>query len=264
MKNKFILLILLFISGLSYSQVDTSYISIAPQNIQNMIKPAKAPKFTIQLNTLLNIGLMDLAANDNTIFRKDDFANGRNFGTRYGYGVELLGKLSLHKEGNVRFYFGGSYNRFQSNFIIPKSPEGEVSYNLYGTTLGIENSFTPDRKCKPFVGFEIIGSFISGKATLITDSTDLNLKIKSAFRVGVGLTFGFEYAFTNYFGLNLGVKIANINLFLKKSENSAIPSEINLNDNKIEPKIPYAGWKQFFYYSLSCGFSYYIGLKNKK
>src|SRR5438309_11836715 len=79
---------------------DTSYIGIAPQKIQYMIKHGTAPRVTLQLSFNYNIGLMDLASNDNTSFRKDDFVNGRDFGTRYGYGVSLTGKIALHKEGN--------------------------------------------------------------------------------------------------------------------------------------------------------------------
>src|SRR5690242_1036625 len=115
--SKYLLVFLVILSGtglLNSQSMDTSYSGIAPANVQYMIKRGTAPRVTLQLNFNYNIGLMDLASNDNTRFSKDDFINGRDFGTRYGYGVTLTGKIALHKEGNVRLNVTGGFNRFQS------------------------------------------------------------------------------------------------------------------------------------------------------
>lgn len=245
---------------------DTSYNSIATTKILNMLKNGKAPKVTLQLSFNYNIGHLDLAANENTYFRKDDFISGANFGTRYGYGAALTGKIALHKAGNVRLNVTAGYNRFMSNFVISESPEGKVSYNVFSGGLGIENNFTPQKKFKPYIGFEFVASLISGKALLNTDSTDFDLKIKNSLRFGITFNLGFEYAFNNKVGMNLGYKITHANIVGKKSQVQTSLSETYLNDDKVTTgeTIQYAGWKQFMYSSFYAGVNFYFGMKNKK
>lgn len=249
-----------------FSKKDTMYNSLATTKIQNMIIPGKAPKVTLQLSFNYDIGHMDLAGNENTIFRKSEFISGSNFGTRYGYGAQLTGKIALHKQGNVRLNISAAYNRFLSNFVISESPDGKVAYNVFTGGLGIENSFTPDKKFKPYIGFEIMTNLISGNATLSTDSTDFDLKIKNSIRFGAALHLGFEYAINNKVGLNLGYKISHANIIGKESKVSTNPNETVLNDDKytsVDP-VPYGGWKQFVYSSFYAGFNFYFGMKNKK
>ena len=245
---------------------DTAYKYIATTKILNMLKPGKAPKVTLQLSFNYNIGHLDLAANENTTFHKEDFIGGSNFGTRYGYGASLTGKIALHKEGNVRLNVTAGYNRFLSNFVISESPEGKVSYNVFSGGIGIENSFTPAKKFKPYIGFEIVASMIGGKALLTTDTTDFDLKIKNSFRFGLTFNMGFEYAFNNKVGVNLGYKITQANIVGKESKISTVLNETYLNDNKVTAgeSIPYAGWKQFMYSSFYAGVNFYFGMKNKK
>jgi len=232
-----------------FSKKDTMYNSLATTKIQNMIIPGKAPKVTLQLSFNYDIGHMDLAGNENTIFRKSEFISGSNFGTRYGYGAQLTGKIALHKQGNVRLNISAAYNRFLSNFVISESPDGKVAYNV-----------------KPYIGFEIMTNLISGNATLSTDSTDFDLKIKNSIRFGAALHLGFEYAINNKVGLNLGYKISHANIIGKESKVSSNPNETVLNDDKytsVDP-VPYGGWKQFVYSSFYAGFNFYFGMKNKK
>ncbi|MBZ0202537.1 MAG: outer membrane beta-barrel protein [Ignavibacteria bacterium] len=248
------------------SSKDTSYSMHANSRIINMVKPGKPSFLTLQLSFNYNIGHMDLAGNENTFFRKNEFVNGSNFGTRYGYGANLTGKIALHKQGNVRLNVTGGFNRFQSNFVIAASPEGKVTYNVISAALGIENNFTPDRKFKPYVGFDLIANFISGEAVLSTDTTDFNLKIKNSIRFGAALNLGFEYALNDKVGVNLGYKIVHANIIGRESKASSNLSETSLNDEKITSGdvIPYAGWKQFLYSSFYAGFNFYFGMKNKK
>lgn len=270
----YILLFLIFSVSMSFSQndtktitsKDTSYKFLATSKIINMLKAGKAPVVTLQLSFNYNIGHLDLAANENTSFRKDDFVAGANFGTRYGYGVLLIGKIALHKEGNVRLNITAGYNRFLSNFVISESPEGKVNYNVFSGALGIENNFTPQKKFKPYIGFDIVTSMIGGNAVLSTDSTDFNLKIKNSIRFGVTFNLGFEYALNNKVGVNLGYKLTHANIIGKESKVSSSLSEIYLNDDKVTSAefISYAGWKQFLYSSFYAGFNFYFGLKNKK
>ena len=265
-KIKILTLSILILPTVLFSQnkMDTSYISIAPVSVQRLLVNGKAPVVTLQLSGYYDIGLTDLAANDNAIFQKADFINGRDYGTRYGWGVSLTGKISLHKEGNVRLLVSSAFNKFQSYFIVGESPEGKVSYNVFSWGLGIENNFTPDRKLKYYVGFEIVPSLINGTADINTDTAAFNLKIKNAFRLGLSANFGFEFAFSNYVGMNFGMKFTHVNILLKESKASTNPNETYLNDDKTNLNIPYAGWKQFFYTSFYTGLNFYFGAKNKR
>ena len=78
------------------------------------------------------------------------------------------------------------------------------------------------------------------------------------------MNLGFEYAFTDKFGINLGMKLTHANVFLKESKNSSSVNETYLNDKDITPSIPYAGWKQFVFISFQGGMNFYFGMKNKK
>ena len=254
------------IPAAEFNKKDTFYNAIADQKIINMLKKGKAPKVTLSLNFNYHIGHLDLAGNENTVFRKLDFENGATFGTRYGYGGSLTGKFALHKEGNLRLNVTASYQSFLSNFIISKSPEGKVNYNIMSGALGIENNFNPDKKIKPYVGVDFIVSMIKGEATLQTDTADFVLTIKNSVRFGAALNLGFEYAFSNQVGVNIGYKLTYANLIGKKSKASSSANETYLNDEKISASevIPYAGWKQFVYSTFTAGLNFYFGMKNKK
>ena len=245
---------------------DTSYTSVATTRIYNMLKTGKAPRVTLQLSFNYDIGHLDLAGNENTYFSKENFTSGANFGTRYGYGVSLTGKISLFKAGFTRINVTAGYNRFQSNFVIAESPEGKVAYNVFSGSVGYENNFSPSKKIKPYIGLDIISSFISGNAVLSTDSADFDLKIKNSVRFGLALNLGFEYALSNKAGINMGYRITHANIIGKESKISANLNETFLNDEKRKPGevIPYAGWKQFLYSTFYAGFNFYFGMKNKK
>jgi hypothetical protein len=258
-----IIILLLMMFESAFSQRDTSYISIAPPHIRQMVIKGHSPSFTIQLTGNYNIGLFDLAANDNTRFWKEDYINGRNFGTRYGYGFSLTGKIPLHKDGYIRLNAGGSFNRFLSNFVIGEDPEGKVHYNVFSVILGIENSFTPDKRTKPYVGIELLGNFFSGEAQIRNNGSYDILKIKNSFRIGAALNLGIEYAINNAVGFNIGTRFAHFNLLLKKSTNPVNVIEIPFNDEAVTPKVPYSGWKQFAFLSFRGGINFYFGMKNK-
>lgn len=277
MSRKYIYILLFFIFNITacfsqqvdkpvISSKDTSYNYIATNKVMNMIVPGKAPVVTLQLSFNYNIGHLDLAANENTFFRKNDFIAGENFGTRYGYGILLTGKVALHKKGNVRLNVSTGYNRFLSNFVISESPEGKVAYNVFSAGIGIENNFSPDKKFKPYIGFEIVSSFISGNAIFTTDSTNFDLSIKSSMRLGLTVNLGVEYAFNDKVGMNLGYKITHANIIGKVNKRSSSSSETYLNDDKITAGeyYPYSGWKQFLYSSFYAGVNFYFGMKNKK
>lgn len=276
MKFRYIILIVLvftFAGRLAAQDVnpkvtkkDTSYNFIANNTILNMLKPGKAPRLTLQLSFDYDIGHMDLAGDENAYFRRADFEGGGTFGTRYGYGVTLTGKIALHKAGNMRVNITSGFNRFQSSFVIGESPEGEVSYNVFSAAVGIEDNFMPTKRFKPYIGLDLVSSFISGKALLKSEFGDTEVKIKSAARFGVRFNLGFEYAFSNRVGINLGYRLTHANIIGKESKASPVSGETYLNDEEtdLSQPISYAGWKQFVYSSFFTGINFYFGMKNKK
>ncbi len=261
-----ILVFLSFSSNINSQNItaDTTYSSIATEKIFRIIQPGKAPALTIQLSGYYDIGLMDLASADNKNLSVTDFYNGRGFGTRNGLGVSLTGKIRLHKKGNVRLNLTGAFHRIETNVLSTESKIGNVNYNVISGAIGFENCFTPDRKFKPYIGFDIIASSIKGSAVLKIDTATTNLTIKNSFRVGAGVNFGFEYALSNTFGFNLGLKVQHLNIFKKENKTSSNPNETYLNDDKVTTPAPYTGLKQFVFTSANLGFNFYIGHKAKK
>src|SRR5689334_23173719 len=87
-----------------------------------------APKFILQLNGGLNMGSME-TTNSNGIFSRNDFIEGKNFGTRYGFGFALTGKLPLGKP--ARFWLNAmtGFDKFKSTMFSDNTTDGEVTYN---------------------------------------------------------------------------------------------------------------------------------------
>ena len=148
-----IILLLFFAAQLTFSQddslkvtkSDTSYTTVANSKIFSMLKKGKAPKLTLQLSFNYDIGHLDLAGDENTQFRRADFESGSSFGTRYGYGVSLTGKIALHKAGNVRLNVTTAYNRFQSNLLYQNHRKEEWYTMFFQRLWELKIIFLPQR-----------------------------------------------------------------------------------------------------------------------
>jgi hypothetical protein len=270
-----ILFIFLFISPQSiFSQGEPSSSPGSSQKVTPKPQQPKyvkmilrsAPTFTLQLSGSYNQGIYELSGNDNGDFNSMEFINGKNFGVRHGYGGNITAKIPLHKKGNIRLNITAMYNKFSSklNKIATGTQEpGFANYNVISGSIGLENNFTPSYRFKTLVGASFMASVISGNARVIENYVEKNLSIKPAFRLGASLFTGFEYLLNDRLGFNLGYQYVQANVWLKNSKESSDKNSIYLNDKRVNPKLPYSGWKQFAFGSFYGGINIYFGITQK-
>jgi len=223
------------------------------------------PHFTLQVSGGLNLGMAELSSNYQNVFDSLQFSQGLNFGVKNGYGLMVIGKFPLHDKGNIRLNVSGNFNRFQSDFLADKSSIGEVSYNVFAFGVGLENSFNPSFRLKPYIAGELQANIISGNATInnISTGTTRDVKIKSSFRLGYMIYGGLEYMFTNQVGGNFGVKLTNSNQGFKQTKDSNDPNEVPLRDKKDDTElIEFGGFKNFIFTTFYIGANFYFGVKD--
>jgi hypothetical protein len=226
-----------------------------------------APKLTIQFSGSYDFGVYELSGNSNGDFNSNEFVQGMNFGVRHGIGANLTAKYPLHEHGNLRLDVSLLYNRFSSSLTKVMSVNDEVEfakYNVFSFVAGIENNFTPSYKIKTYVGAGITASIISGQAKIFSDGAYNDLSIIPAFRLGVSLFSGLEYMINDRVGFNAGFMFTHANLWLKNSKESSDPGSIYLNDARVQPRLPFSGFKQFAWGSFFTGINYYFGISDKQ
>jgi hypothetical protein len=226
-----------------------------------------APSFTLQFSGNYDYGVYELSGNNNGDFDSEQLMKGENFGVRHGIGAMVTMKIPLHEQGNLRLNISLMYNKFNSTFnkLLVNNTEPQFArYNVMSGSVGIENNFTPNYKIKTFIGGGIIASIISGNAKIYNGNSYNELTIKPAFRLGVSVYSGLEYMLNNKLGFNCGFRFTHANLWLKQSKNSDNANEIYLNDKRVEPRLPYSGFKQFAWGSFFCGLNVYFGISEKE
>ena len=252
-------------------KIDIKYDTITTSKSRTIkiIRVKTVPRFLLQISGSYNSGALELTGH-NGGFSRLDFVNGRTYGARNGYGVNIIGKIPLHKKGHFWLDFISGFNRFQSNLIATNTIDGKVYYNVFSGGLGADYNFTPAERVKYFIGANVLASFISGKVSLPYDITVFDpiryqeVKIKSGFRLGYSVFAGLEYAFEKNVGLNIGFKFTHANLLLKKTTIPTNDTETELNDDGADPPVLYGGWKQFAYSSVFVGVSFYFGVKERR
>ena len=242
---------------------DTTYKSTGAK-LKGTYRIRTAPEFTLQFAGGLNLGMAELSSNYESVFDTAQFVDGQNFGVKNGFGFMVTGKIPLHKEGNIRLNITGAFNRFQSDMFTSASPFGKVSYNVMTFGVGIENSFNPTYKLKPYISGELQANFISGKADIKNTSTGTtrNVTIKNTFRIGYMIYSGIEYMLSNKVGLNLGLKLTNANQVLKQSSADSDPNEVSLRDKKVSDPLEFGGFKNFTFTTFYMGVNIYFGVKD--
>jgi hypothetical protein len=272
MKKLTIIFLMLSLSAapqLIFSQ-DTGLYHATDSNSTKYLKliVRSAPALTIEVNGHYDFGVYELSANNNGDFSSSQFINGENFGVRHGIGATAVLKYSLNEKGYIRLCVIGSFNSFNSRYskyLEDQTEAGYADYNVYTFGVGVENNFTPGYKFKPLVGIGILGSVINGSAKVYDKNFggDRDLTIIPAFRLGLTIYSGIEYLINNRFGLNCGIKLVHSNLWLKSTKVSENPNEIYLNDERVFPRVPYSGWRQFMWGELYGGINFYFGISEK-
>ncbi len=226
-----------------------------------------ASKITLQFSGNYNYGVYELSGNKNDDFNSLAFLNGESFGVRHGIGINTTLKIPLHEKGNIRLNISLNYNTFNSSFnkIFSSGTASQFfKYNVFSGVVGIENNFTPNYKIKTFVGGGLLASIFTGKGRLYDDGSYNDVNLIPAFRLGVTVYSGLEYMINNSLGFNCGFRFTHANLWLKDSKMSTNPGEIYLNDKRVEPRLPYSGFKQFAWGSFFFGADLYFGITEKE
>lgn len=266
---KFLILTITSPVQLLFSQ-DTGKLHLSTSDNSRYLKLTvrSAPVLTLEINGHYDFGVFELSGNNNGDFSSTQFINGENFGVRHGIGGTAILKYTLTEKGYLRLCVISSYNRFSSKYskyLEDINEAGYANYNVITFGAGIENSFTPGFKFKPLVGIGLISSIIDGDSRVYDKDINgyKNLSINPAFRLGLTVYSGLEYLINNKIGLNCGIRLVHANLWLKDSKVSDNPNEINLNDARVAPRVPYAGWRQFMWGELYGGVDIYFGITQK-
>jgi opacity protein-like surface antigen len=244
---------------------DTTKFKSTGAKLKNFYKIKSPPYFTLQISAGPNLGMAELSSNYSSNFDAEQFEDGQNFGVKSGFGFMVIGKFSLHKQGNVRLNASTGYNRFQSDFFTKESPYGKVGYNVLSVGIGLENSFSPSFRLKPYIAGEIQANMISGQASIndLQAGTSRDVTITNSFRIGYMIYSGVEYMLSDRMGLNLGLKVTNANQVLKSSTADTNPNEVSLRDKKvINGPLEFGGFKNFTYTTLFFGVNFYMGVQD--
>lgn len=242
---------------------DTTKYKSTGAKLKNAYRIKTPPYFTLQFSAGFNIGMSELSSNYQNVFDSAQFSQGLNFGVKNGFGFMVIGKIPLHKKGNVRLNISGGFNRFESAFLEKESKFGSVSYNVFSFGAGLENSFNPSFRLKPYLAGELQANIISGKADInnVSANTTRNVKFKNSFRIGFNVYGGLEYMFTTKVGMNFGLKFTNSNQILKQTKPSDDPNVVPLRDKKDDTAlIEFGGFKNFIFTSIYFGVNYYFGV----
>ncbi len=244
---------------------DTTHYKSTGAKLKDYYRIQSPPIFTLQVSGNLNLGMAELSSNYQSIFDSSEFSGGKNFGVKNGYGLMVIGKFPVHKAGNVRINISGNYNRFSSDFLASSSKFGKVTYNVFAFGVGLENSFNPNFRLKPYIAVEGQANIINGTAEMKNSATNntRTVKIKNSFRLGYMIYGGLEYMFTKKIGINFGLKVTNSNQVLKSTKVSDNPDEVPLRDKKDDTAtIEFGGFKNFIFTSFYLGMNFYVGVKD--
>lgn len=263
MNSSLLLLLIILMTGACYCQ---------KTQINRYMIIRTRPAYTFQANFNYNQSVLELNGTYNDDVRSQYIYDGQTFGADKGFGGSLVSKISLNERGTIRFNQILSFNRLLSYTFGDKltlADKGKANYNAYTAALGLEYNFTPAHKFKMYMGTEINASIINGKNRIWVDIPGSGYqfigeyKITNSFRMGYGFDFGSEYLVNSNMGLNLAVKLVNLNAFIKKAEGTNNETEFQLRDDD-SPGLIFAGKKNFTFYTIMGGVCFYFGIGEKR
>lgn len=145
------LLLLLSSETLFSQEIHVDTIKVNKSRTIRIVTVMTVPKLILQLSASYNSGALELTSH-NGGFSRQDLLDGKNFGARNGFGVNLTGKIPLNKKGQFWIDVIAGFARFQSDLFAKNNDEGSVSYNSFNGGAGIEYNFTPYHKVKYYFG----------------------------------------------------------------------------------------------------------------
>lgn len=256
--------IILFLLSLQISAQETV--------IKKIMLVNSAPSFILNVNGIFSMSMLELGGAYNSDFQSELVKKGETFGTRSGIGVSVNSKIRIHKNSRLWLTQSISFNNIKSYLLNqPKtnSDNGKAEFKCFTGSIGAEYNFLPNYSIKVFTGAELNASLISGSMDVWTQlpgdpyNTD-TYKILPSFRIGFALTAGTNYMLSRKTGINITAKYNCLNAFLKSSEGYDSDKEFRLRDGNSTNGLLFSGNKQFSFFSVSAGISFYFGVSQKK
>jgi hypothetical protein len=237
--------ILLLLSGVSYSQFDKPILQIGI-GIAEPFDELKGKTY-----------LMNGSYNNLTLTLIDSSLYKNHYAAQTGFNVFGSIKINFDKYNIVRgvgFASFTGFNTFQSRksgnqvYVNPNNPndyfsapqEYNYSFSAFSFGLGLEIAPTSFTKVfSPFFGANIAFNSFTSTLERNPNSHDTVRFKATGFRIGVNFNAGIEYKFSKMFGMALGIKYDLGNLLLKESSNSSTSdfyewgrTNGNLNDDE--------------------------------
>lgn len=168
-----------------------------------------------------------------------DFYTGTKYGLSSNINFGAMGKLSL---GPINFNLSAVYTPLSNSGVADLThPNSTVEITQHLFTIGIGSQYgfgLPLAPVKPYIGFDILFSTLSGSAKFqgAAGINSSNIEMSTATRTGLGIAAGLEFKLMST-SLDLSLRYNMINLFSKSYEgsltpNNREPSYMFLNDAK--------------------------------
>lgn len=230
-----------------------------------------APKFVLQINALYSVSALNLGGAYNSDFHSELVKKGENLGTRNGIGISAVSKQSISSCSRYWFVQSVSFNMIQSYLVTgtkTNSDQGKSKYNCYTGGLGFEYNLSPNYSTKVYAGAEINASVINGEMDIWMQvagkpyNTE-NFRISNSFRMGFGVTSGASFMVNKNFGLNISAKYSCLNVLFRSAKGNSTDREFTLRDGNSDYPLLFAGEKNFSFFSVGAGVTFYFGIKEK-
>ena len=223
------------------------------------------PQLIIHLKGGYDLPLPDLKGD-----LKDSADRVNTLGMKQGFGFGADAKYYLGKKRNVGITLDLMYNMFSNSedTVDGLGKDVKNSLNAFTVGLGVEYSFMPKGKTKPFLGAEFTGHFFSGKlegSPLLGNQNEITMK--SASRFGLALGGGVDFSFSKSVGAVIGVKYHLANLIGKEEpDTTATPSnnEYQLVDKEYTVGTVTIPSKSISYIQLYAGVSFFLNQPKAK
>ncbi|CAN5650474.1 hypothetical protein BH10BAC5_BH10BAC5_03600 [soil metagenome] len=192
------------------------------------------------------------------------FAN--NYSMKSGFNVGGSAKYALDRMGNLQLTGSVIYNGFSRTAdtvdAVNGSETADLKMNILSANIGAQYNFMPNHKVNPYVNVDFTNNFISGSSKVVTNNTTTSTdkSLKSAWRGGLQLGAGIDFAVSPNIGILVGGNYNFANLIGKDTTSSVGGTEYALNDKEYTPN-PGASLisaKSISYIQLYAGVSIYM------
>jgi opacity protein-like surface antigen len=221
------------------------------------------PQFIVHLKGGYDLPMPDLKGDVN------DSADQRNtLGINTGFGFGADAKYYLGKKRNVGIVLDLMYNMFSTkeDTVNGLGKDYENKLNAFTVGLGVEYSFMPKGKTKPFLGVDFTGHFFSGDAKVTVAGVTTERTMKSASRFGLAFGGGLDFSFSKSVGAVVGIKYHLANLIGKEElDTSAVSTtEYQLVDKEYTVGTVTIPSKNISYIQFYAGVSFFLNSPKKK